>query len=667
MPQDIGSAQWNTWFQRQPPAIRNQVYSALGLMQTNDSVPQSSSVGGYAPELSPQDYGLASQGAAPVDLDKKGNVVPFDLNTATTTTNVLQDRNQYTIDNATAMQAGPGAYSSTAFNPVSALQPSGNPLQSPGYQAISRYANAGGSGWESFIADQMLNQGLDPSAAAAKLQQFVTAPETATTTPEEKAQRAALIASLPGRSIKDANDPLGQSYTMSVPDFSDPGKARNTVDWAKIADTGDKMFQQLASDPQAGYIDKSTGLPYAAPPEQTESAAAKWYSDRGLSLPTDTYNDPQYSMAGYDPQAVDAWQQSQQQAGTAADQALKDFQGSQSTYDDMQKAWDQAMANPQQPGSFGHISSKVDPNLDIKQALLPQQAQGGGWADYGGRSGPGQPAGPMDPFGHPLDGNASVLLGTKYQNATDSPPNRATGWDAAGGQNPSTKGMLAALFGTKYQNAPGAPTPDQPTGWGAFGGQDPTANGNASVLLGTKYQNAPGGSTPNTTPSPAAGWGAFTGGGGGSDPRAGGGFLQTLFGGQTPTGPVRATGSSQNGPSVTLPMIHMLMNGDMALGKKPNGIQALLGGDMSAFIPNGQRRMTQADLDAAKKKADTARTANTQAIAARSKTQDAPSSVTDAIRAYAQAQNLAASGRTPLGDQLAQRALAARAAGLYGY
>ena len=48
--------------------------------------------------------------------------------------------------------------------------------------------------------DLMLNQGMDPSAAGAALYNFVTAPETATATPEERAQRQALIASLPRNS-----------------------------------------------------------------------------------------------------------------------------------------------------------------------------------------------------------------------------------------------------------------------------------------------------------------------------------------------------------------------------------------------------------------------------------------------------------------------------------
>lgn len=664
MPQDIGSSQWVTWFSRQPPAIQNQVVSAIGLAQTNDSLPQSSSVGGYAPELTAQDYGLAAQNQAPFDLNTKGKLVPYDLNTAATTTNVLQDRNTYMIDNAAAMQAGPGAYAYNAFDPVSALQPDGNPLQSPGYQTISRYANSKGSGWESFIADLMLNQGMDPSAAAAELFRVVSAPETANATPEEKAQRQALINSLPGRSIKDPTDLLGQSYTMSVPDFSDPGKARNTVDWAKITEAGDKMFQQLASDPQAGYTDPRTGLPYAAPPDQTESTAAKWYRDRGLSLPTDKYSDPQYALAGYDQQAVDAWTQSQQQAQGAADQALNEFQGAQSSYDEMQKAWDAAMANPHQAPLFDkQIEATVHPggmpNLfpamqgtDAPWQGTPDQTlhhyrdmqrgeapRGKGMDIRDALFGPPQVNGEMQGANPFLDGQTSPTLGSRT-------------WDSVG-QLPGAAGRSAAPVDPALTREQG--------GVGFLPGSTSGTGRQPGIPAGPSRQvGAPGSLTP----------GGYTGG---QTPDA----LNYQPG--MPIGQTSGTGSSfelppevvkaivKMGPKFyTMPTVHTGADGGTALGANHISIQDLLGLNTKALTTRN-RSMTQADLNTAKKNADTKRTANTQAIAARSNLQDAPDSVMQGLFGYMRAQNLAKSGRTPLGDQLAQRALAARAAGLYGY
>jgi len=592
MPQDIGGAEWNSWFSRQPSLVKNQVVQAITSLTSDQSLPPSMTQGGYAPELDPQSAGLLGMGAAPVERNTKGQIQPYDLGVGSTTTNVLQDRNSYLIDNAAAMQAGPGAYSAEAFNPV--YEPIGQPLQAPGAQLLDRYASSGGASWQSYIADAILNKGLDPASAQADLIRTITAPETATATPQEKAQRQALIDSLPGRAVKD---PISGVYTMMAPDLKD---IVNTVDTDKIFDWADKGYQQMATDPLAGYTDPATGLDYAGAKAQ-DSTAAKWYHDRGLSLPTDSYTDPKFidQIAPVDPAEIAAWEQSKQNTATAADSALQNFRTQQDVYGATQRAFDSSQRSTAPvmdlPIGGGAGTMGVRPRSggdQLPTTGLPWQPTGapGIVAGQGGMRPPMAPGRqPFTPFQPPPDFQPSNL---------------------GGSVQPSPGRSMYDVPPPTWLGGPAAPT--KPIGF--------PIEGTVSAP-----ETSPGRSLYDVPPPEGLDQGPWSGYGTTAVPAA------------------EAKGDSKGNK------------------KPPKSAKDLGAGFMLGSSPN------QDMVKAAFIRAEAARKANAAAIQARSAAQEAPDAIFQQAMAYMSAKKLQDSGRTRLGDQLAQRALAARAAGLYGY
>lgn len=569
MPPNIGSSQWNTWFAKQPSIVKTQVVQAIQTMSTDQSLPSAMTTGGYAPELDPQSAGLLSMGAAPVERNTKGQTQPYDLGVASTTTNVLQDRGQFLGQNELGMQAGAGAYAADAFNPV--YEPIGSPLQAPGSQLLQHYASSGGSSWQSYIADAILNKGLDPASAQADLIRTVTAPETATATPQEKAQRQALIESLPPRAIQD---PLTGAYTMKTPDVTD---LANTVDTNKIFTWGDDAYQKMATDPMAGYTDPKTGLDYAGAKTE-DSTAAKWYHDRGLSLPTDQYTDPAFldQIAPIDQTAVDAWNKSRADTSAAVDPALAKYNTQNDTYEAMQRAWEASQPTPTPAGV---------PDLPMAGGGAPGAvAQGGPAAAPAARTG--------TPF---QQGNKPLT------------PQLTTGlpWDA-----------LSVMNGQPSVRTPFVP-----------GAQPLTP-----FQAGSAWQNQapmPSGTvTSGTTPPPNGGRSMYD-------------VPAPSWVGQAATAASKDDSKNKKAPKT--------------------------GKDLGAGFMMGTRP-TQPGVDQAKGMSDAAYQALSQAITARRQAQEAvPADVIARALAYADTRNLAQAGRTRLGDQLAQRALAARASGLYGY
>jgi hypothetical protein len=629
MPQDIGSRQWTQWFQKQPPMIQNQVVSTITMSQLNDSVPQSSSAGGYAPELDPQSFGLLDQGMAPYALDKKGNVEPYDLDVAAKTTNVLQDRNSYMIDNAAAMQAGPGAYSATAFDPI--MTPIGQPLQQTGQRMLQQYAGSGGSDWMSYMAEKML-QGISPAAAQAQLAALVSAPETAGATDAQRQQRAALIASLPGRQVRDPKDPTGETYAFLPPD---PNDIKNTADFGKILNWGDEIYQKMATDPQAGYQDPLTGQQYVGAKAE-DSTAAKWYHDRGLALPTDTYTDPEY-LDRIAPADIGGWEQNRALAGQQADTAQADFQNEKQHYDEMvaaylatQNKWEglrgAASEAATQPGGGGPslvergapgggqpIGRTPTPGSVMPPASMPQA---GGYVNvpgtHLGSTTPGKRFQDVSPF---IQGPPPQVQG-QLDPRLEQNPQRATGF-------PMDPRLLAEDITSgdwqPGQPAPGAAKPLQGIASGHLSGQLPTGGVGGGAL------------------------GMFS-------------MLGKLLGG---TG----VGAEMPGRNQAVPTAEDL---------------AGVGGSASGVFGGGKNKKTKKESEPDWAKAadairqqygrqETSRQKNSQAIAARRQAQEAPDDVMQRVFAYMDAQNLEKAGRTRLGDQLAQRALAARASGLYGY
>jgi hypothetical protein len=652
MPQDIGSRQWTQWFQKQPPMVQNQVVSTITMSQLNDSVPQSSSAGGYAPELDPQTFGLLDQQGAPPSMDKYGNVQPYDLDVAAKTTNVLQDRNTYLIDNAAAMQAGPGAYNASAFDPI--MTPIGQPLQQPGTQLLARYAQSGGSSWQSYIADAMLNRGLDPAAAQAELMSFISAPETKAANPQEQAQRQALIASLPGKAIED---PVSGTFAFTPPD---PKNLANTIDVGKIFKWADEGYQKMATDPildqSTAYQDPATGQWYQGAKAE-DSTAAKWYRDRGLALPTDTYTDPDY-LDRIAPADIGGWEQNRAMAGQQADAAFTGFQNEKQKYDQMvaaylatQNKWEglrgAASEAATQPGGGGpSLVERGAPGggQPIGRTPTPQSVMGPGTPFDNSKSGgfvpeqqyqlkPGMGNG-LNVF-RPVDQRYDTVQGKRFQDVSpfiQGPP-------------PQTQGGLDPRLEQNPQRATGFPT-------------DPRLL--AEDITSGNWQ--PG------QPAPGA-----------AKPLQG--IASGHLSGQLPTGGVGG------GALGVFSMLGKLLGGTGVGAELPGRNQAVptaedlagVGGSASGVFGGGSKNKKtkkESEPDWAKAadairqqygRQEMSRQKNSQAIASRRQAQDAPDDVMQRVFAYMDAQNLQKAGRTRLGDQLAQRALAARAAGLYGY
>jgi hypothetical protein len=139
-----GTSQWDAWFKQQSPDVQQAVVWSFGFDQAN-SLPEDASAGGMAPELDPNSYNLSSAFDPPVDYNTKGKVLPFGLDQAAQTTNVIQDRNSLLPDNVIAALSGSGAYDPSAFQTM--FEPIGNPIQAVGSRTLQAMADDPGGGW----------------------------------------------------------------------------------------------------------------------------------------------------------------------------------------------------------------------------------------------------------------------------------------------------------------------------------------------------------------------------------------------------------------------------------------------------------------------------------------------------------------------------------------
>lgn len=324
MPPEDEDEFWE-WFESLSPEEQQ-------FFQYQDSFQQANTLpfdfgGPMAPSLDMGSYGLGqfNGGAAIPEYTTKGAVDPYDLSQAAKRYNLMQDYATGSVDNALAMFAGPGAYGPQAFQ--DRVTPPSKQAKDSGRRMAEQYAQGGG--YEEFIAQKLL-EGNTPSAAYADLMALIETEPTEDTPPEAVAAREELIRSLP----KARQD----GPVM-------PGQEVEPYDVESIMGFGTELFQGLFQDDRPNYVDPQTGIGYLDAPQVERSEAAQWYDQRGLPLPTETYDSPEYLQAMRDAFGMDqigeenAARQSEAARGLrAAEQAVRDNTARGDEYEEAYKA-----------------------------------------------------------------------------------------------------------------------------------------------------------------------------------------------------------------------------------------------------------------------------------------------------------------------------------------
>lgn len=247
------------WIQGLPPEMRDammQYIFGMGMGQFPVNPYEAMTPGvayGYTPEM-----------------DKYGNVQPYDLTTARNNLNLIQDAQGTMVDPVFTALAGPEAYSPDAFTPT-VVPGTGN---TEALDQLAYYSNLDQfTTMEGFIANAM--QPPNNMSASQAYAEFLSAAEA----------NPQLASQIPKTPIFDQ---ITGTITGEKPD---PGKVY------EFATTLQDSLSRVSS------------------PEMEASPMTKWYQDQGLPLPTEQYGQGNYDPARFlAPGAIENFQ--------AADEAL---------------------------------------------------------------------------------------------------------------------------------------------------------------------------------------------------------------------------------------------------------------------------------------------------------------------------------------------------------
>jgi hypothetical protein len=299
---------------------------------------------GGGPSLNQTQYDLASSQYMPPQMNKYGEVEPYDVEVAAKQANLRQDYNQMMVDNVTAAFGGPGSYGVDAFTPM--MKYGGDTLQSPGQGQLDYYANSERPGFEALIA-QEIAAGSDPSTAVQTLITLAMKPDEDFEGDEEgRAYRDQVRQLLP----PNLEAPSGAPRSSSAPELTPEQEFAQQYDVGRVYEFADQLALGMAKDPKGGYTDESTGITYERPPEETWSAAAQWYMDRGLPFPTDSYEDQKYAGA-IAPVDVEGWAQNYGDAIGNYDTAHKELLDNKQDLGGMRDMLDAYEAQQRQGGA----------------------------------------------------------------------------------------------------------------------------------------------------------------------------------------------------------------------------------------------------------------------------------------------------------------------------
>jgi hypothetical protein len=224
-----------------------------------------------APELDPFAQNVFATGAPP-NTDKKGNLLPYNLDYAKSLMNYQQDALQSVADPMNAYLAslfGGEGFAPGAFSQVDKTTPI-ELTQIPMLQQLSQTRGVNG-----ILAGFMLG-GDDYRTAVAKLRAGLNNPEQLGLTPDEV---KALQVELPGRQNGLTGEPL---------DTSDP----NNVDWNSITKDAQSMWQPLAQEQakiSAPGVTQDANGNYLSV-EKVDSPQMEFIKKLGLPDPTAQYD-----------------------------------------------------------------------------------------------------------------------------------------------------------------------------------------------------------------------------------------------------------------------------------------------------------------------------------------------------------------------------------------
>ena len=202
-----------------------------------------------------------SFGRAPDQYDKKGNLIPPDLDQQTDTLGFLRNLNTYMADPMVGALS-PGGFDYAAFEPTITDEP----VDRPGERMLSGYTQRGG--WEGLVAEKIAAGG-SASEAFALVNQILSDP----TNPAY----AEIASSL---------DPIYDATTGT--NRMEPDGVTPMLDKSEIRTFARDLEKNFISDPTGNYQDPTTGAWFNR--TETPSPAAKAFTDKGWALPSDRYS-----------------------------------------------------------------------------------------------------------------------------------------------------------------------------------------------------------------------------------------------------------------------------------------------------------------------------------------------------------------------------------------
>ena len=325
------------WLETLSPEEQEQMLYESGLAEANE-VPYSFGDSGMAPELSYGEFDLGTYNQLPPELNKEGEVMPWGLDQEAQAYNALQDVGSMTVDNALAMYGGPGAYDASAFQPTEV--PVGQPLDMSDANYLEAMVNSG-TGYEAYIANNILNEGMTPSAAVADMWAFINEGGEDEVGSESATARQELIDSLKSLPAQTSNDPtkLAPSMRAEIGDFSTPEGIAASTDTGAIMGLANDLFERRSKIPEVGYTDPETGLPFAAS-KQIQSETAKKFEKAGIPTPFESYMDPEWRADTLmDPAENDEWSARQDAAQDRYSQAIEQTNDITGMQDELTRAW----------------------------------------------------------------------------------------------------------------------------------------------------------------------------------------------------------------------------------------------------------------------------------------------------------------------------------------
>lgn len=374
--------------------------------------------GPMAPSLDMGSFGLGTfnGGASIPEYTSKGALDPYDLTQAAKRYNLMQDYATGSVDNALAMFAGPGAYGPNAF--ADKVTPPSKQANDSGRRMAEQYAQGGG--YEEFIAQKLL-EGNTPSAAYADLMALIETEPDENTPPEAVAAREELIRSLP----KARQD----GPVM-------PGQEVEPFDAESIMGFGTELFQGLFQDDRPNYVDPQTGIGYLDAPQTERSEAAQWYDQRGLPLPTESYDSPEYLQAmrdayGWDQEAAPIEERQREAAAQlrAAEQAVRDNTARGDEYEEAYKA----VLPEQDFRAWANLTQDKAMEGNLASTWQPDRDTGSNIGGFGPAPVVREPS-----LGGFIGGNPAAAMNSQWQNSPRVNANAMTNGQASAMRNTRT-------------------------------------------------------------------------------------------------------------------------------------------------------------------------------------------------------------------------------------